>query len=522
MDTRLESLKTLILSSWFVDSLSGLFNTDEINIDDFMENMFGQLVEKFRADFPGFSGRVYQDWDNSTVATWTSTLESPYTFSGGEDNDLKIQVDNGPVVTITFSDGVNGTPAHLTATTPEFYQIDLDVNDILRLQIDPNPEFTVQLTPGLLTALDISNQINAAAGSNVSTTFTDGLGDIYVLLNGIGASSASGIYVKTAVNSAAGTLGWTEDDVTPLAVGIDPPPLFVLTADDVVSQINAALGATVASKYTSPTALELVRVQGTVKGSTGKIMLFNTANNSSAVLGFVSSDTIPASIGTDHDGKLYLNDIDVNLLELLMIDYSCTSPVLRVDTRGISYITVANTEGVSEAVAKELYTEFIQNEWSTRGDKPATMYDDTREEDYIMPLGTEFVLIYLKERGLSVNHVQASVWRALEAYIKFNMAEVLLYALTRKATTNTLSAINSTSSSSSSSGGAGISPDRISSISIGNLALSFSTTTGEDRLSNLLSAGGGQEYIRQLNQIASTNRKVFETEKFIRYGGMIR
>ena len=219
--------------------------------------------------------------------------------------------------------------------------------------------------------------------------------------------------------------------------------------------------------------------------------------------------------------KLYIPDIDPTLMELLSVSYTTYNTTItnQIDAK---MQVVPQGAPLSEAVAKNLYEEFIQNEWSSTLDKPALLYDEVEDKEYILPLGNNFIVFMFKERPVSVDRTPSFIFKAVKWYLTSRIADTVHASLTRYALSKGLEAAAKSAGGGSSSNEGGISPDRISSVSIGNLSLSLSGKTSWQNLSDLLANGGGRDYLAELKELSKTNRDKFEREKFIRYGGMIR
>lgn len=63
MDSRLERLKSSLLNSWFPQEIEIFGLPDVTDMDELMVHLFRDLTERFRTAFPGFRGRVYQDYN---------------------------------------------------------------------------------------------------------------------------------------------------------------------------------------------------------------------------------------------------------------------------------------------------------------------------------------------------------------------------------------------------------------------------------------------------------------------------
>jgi hypothetical protein len=222
---------------------------------------------------------------------------------------------------------------------------------------------------------------------------------------------------------------------------------------------------------------------------------------------------------------LFLQDIDKDILRILGVTttnpqtvdrLSCLSCVTGRDT---TYVDPQLTSPyMSEQAALDLYAHITVDEWSGRMDDPLIMWDDQLEQEYILPSLGDFIILYIKERPISIDNIPSSLYPSVEAFLLYNLASYVLSALGRFPLSLALDDINTEET-----GTGQLDPDDISSITInGKLTLSMASSSTDDyeKLSDLFSSGSGLQYTDQLSSVHNNYKKIFEVLKYTRLGGV--
>jgi len=169
----------------------------------------------------------------------------------------------------------------------------------------------------------------------------------------------------------------------------------------------------------------------------------------------------------------------------------------------------------------DVYTPMTVDEWSGRTDKPLIMRDDTSESEYIQPSMGDFIVLYLKERTISMDTIPSSLYPSVEAFITYKLAAYTLSALGRYPLSL---ALNDIAGETSSGGEASVlDPSKLSSLTINGkitMSMSSSSETDYEKLSNLFSNGSVGNYMADLGLIMANSKKIFEVLKYTRLGGI--
>ena len=222
----------------------------------------------------------------------------------------------------------------------------------------------------------------------------------------------------------------------------------------------------------------------------------------------------------DLSNRLYLQDIDEDILRLSGITNTNLQMADRLNN--ITGRDIVNTKSaspyMSEQAALDLYEHIIVDEWSGRMDDPLIMYDSNLKDEYILPSMGDFIVLYIAEREIDIDHVPSSLYPSLEAFLTYKLAGYVIGALGRYPLGLALKDIGEETEDT-----ATLDPKDIQSITInGKLTLSMAASASEDyeKLSTLFSSGSGATYIDQLNKIYNNYKKIFEVLKYTRLGGI--
>jgi hypothetical protein len=224
----------------------------------------------------------------------------------------------------------------------------------------------------------------------------------------------------------------------------------------------------------------------------------------------------------DSNARLLIQDIAPNILRILGLTTSGGRDLDRLPaiTGRSTYARLnANTSEspyMSEQAALDLYTHMTVDEWSGRMDTPLIMCEDAGVDEYILPSMSDFILIYLAEREIDLDHLHSSLYPALESYLIYNISGYVLSALGRYPLSMAMNDNNNTNSGV-------LDPSDISSITISGkltLSLSNSSTPDYEKLADLFSKGSGAHYLEQLDYLYEHNKKIFELLKYTRLCGV--
>lgn len=339
-------------------------------------------------------------------ARFTSEGAAPYSFFSGTSDQFRTDVNGtsfvvgldtqAPAALVSDRIEVDGSD-QVTIVTGE--------NDELNFTIDGSP-IAVTLTPGTVTVTAVVAEINAAIdlindGTNDFTaTAPNALaafqrigaagGDHIITISGLNTPSAlpagldEGYYVRMDQGTAESTLGFSAFQLADATITATNKPAtilgtlvgdFTITADvddeldvqidgvdytitltagaavpaaTVVSDINTALGATVASVGTADN-LDKIRLSSTTTGAGSRIVI--KAGSANTVLGFTANDeagqtqvtaqeavnAIMAFAGFIAEGFAYVNEIDG--LDYLAIESITTGAA----TSSVAFVAGANS-----------------------------------------------------------------------------------------------------------------------------------------------------------------------------------
>lgn len=226
-------------------------------------------------------------------------------------------------------------------------------------------------------------------------------------------------------------------------------------------------------------------------------------------------------VDTSLPTPLYLQDIDGRILKFLGIvsmDYTslCARPDVSytIAGRGVTNATIGVTSPyLAEQSAIDLYTRIDVDQWSGRMDKPVIMADED-DNEYIYPAMDNFIVMYIRERNISVDTISSSLYKSVEAWLTYMMASYVLDALGKYPLKLALDEISATEDE--------LSPKKLSSVTIsGKLSLGLSNSSDDSKdLSSLFSDGSSGKYIDRLKDIRDEAKKLFEILKNIRLHGI--
>ena len=231
-----------------------------------------------------------------------------------------------------------------------------------------------------------------------------------------------------------------------------------------------------------------------------------------SVVGKVYEEFISSVDGEGVAPKLYLADMDPDILRILGIYDTSPSVGRDITGRGLHDYTQLNTPYLAEQTAIELYMTLAVDEWSGRMDTPMIMTDDVG--DFINPNLNNFIVFFLKSRTLTADNIPSSLYKAVEPYLVKELASYVMNALGKYPLSLKMQQLDASSDS--------IDPSRMKSISIdGKLELELNPIdSAADQMSGIFDSGAMEDYMDNLGDIQAEAKKLFEALKYIELGGI--
>lgn len=218
--------------------------------------------------------------------------------------------------------------------------------------------------------------------------------------------------------------------------------------------------------------------------------------------------------------SLYVTDIDPEILRVLGIYNTDTVPpdmtgrLDRISGRNVTNVGISGgSPYISEQVAIDLYRRLDVDQWSGRMDRPIVMSDATGE--YFNPYAENFIVFFLAQRPISADSVPSNVYKSVESFLTFNLAETVINSMGRYPLTMQMERLLNHRDE--------VDPARLTSVTIsGKLKMSMDPpdATAESQISDLFDSGSAAKYLESLAAIAEEAKKTYTTLKYIDLGGI--